>query len=362
MIHIALLGAGLIGIEHARRIAASPNCGLHSVVDPGPAADALAAEHGVPMHRSLDALLAGPLPDAAIIATPNDLHVDHALALIRRGVPVLVEKPVAHTLAAGQALVDAVDTTGVPVLVGHHRRHSAALHLAHQRIQAGALGRLVAVSATVLFHKPAAYFEVDWRRRAGGGPILINLVHEIDTLRWLAGDVVAVQARASSAVRGHEVEDTAAIVLEFASGALGTLVLSDTAAAVRSWEQTSGENPAYARDTSQDCLFLAGTEGSLAVPTMTQWRAQGPASWTVPMHKEALPTPPLDPLQRQIDHFCDVVGGRAVPLVSAADALASLRVTLAVRDSARSGRRITIPALDRAQRSVLEPPTDETPP
>jgi predicted dehydrogenase len=347
MLKIVIVGAGLIGREHAQRVRASAECAqacaLHSLVDPTPAAQVLASELGVPLHATLDDLLAGSLPAAAIIATPNHLHVPQALALVQRGVPVLVEKPVAHTLQAGEELVRAVQHTGVPVLVGHHRRHSAVLGAAHASVQTGELGRLVAVNTTVLFHKPAAYFDAGpWRREAGGGPILINLVHEIDALRWLAGDVKVVQAMASSATRGFAVEDTAAVLIEFSSGALGTLILSDAAAAVRSWEQTSGENPAYARDASQDCIFLAGTRGSLAVPTMTRWLAADAASWNTPMRREQLPVFNQDPLVQQLKHFCAVARREAAPLVSAADALASLRATLAVHEAATTGQRITL--------------------
>ena len=344
MIKIALLGAGLIGREHARRMRAHADCALHSVTDPSAAAADYAAEQGVPRHATLEALLNTPLPDAAIVATPNDLHAVQALALIRRGVPVLIEKPVAHTLAAGDELARAVRDSGVPVLVGHHRRHSAALQQAHACLRAGELGRLVAVNTTVLFHKPDDYFQVGWRSQAGGGPILINLVHEIDTLRWLAGEIVAVQAMASHATRHFAVEDTAGVLLEFANGALGTLILSDTTAAVRSWEQTSGENPAYARDDTQDCLFLAGTRGSLAVPTLTRWTVTTGASWTQPMRRTQLPLSPEDPLRRQLDHFCDVVRGRAEPLVSVDDALASLRATQAVQEAAALGARVLLDA------------------
>jgi predicted dehydrogenase len=344
MLNIALLGAGQIGREHAQRLAGLSEASLHSVVDPSPAGLDLAAAQGVAHHATLEALLAGPLPDAAIIATPNALHVPQALALVRRGVPVLLEKPVAHSLEAGQALVDLLQTSGVPVLVGHHRRHSSVLQAAKACVCSGQLGRLVATCTTVLFHKPAAYFEAAWRRQPGGGPILINLIHEIDALRWLAGDVLAVQAASSNATRHHAVEDSAAVLLEFAGGALGTLIVSDAAASVRSWEQTSGENPAYARDAHQDCLLLAGTRGSLAVPTLTRWRVapgQG-ASWFTPMQQDVLAAPAVDPLLAQLQHFCDVVRGRADPLVSAADALASLRVTLAVHEAAHSGRRVVL--------------------
>lgn len=344
MIRIALLGAGLIGREHGRRIQAQAQCALHSVVDPSEAGRDFAAAMDVPLHSALEQLLAGPLPDAALIATPNALHGPQALALLRRGVPVLIEKPITDTLEAAQDLVRAVRQSGVPVLVGHHRRHGAILRAAHAHIASGALGRLVALNASVLFHKPDDYFAAaPWRTQPGGGPVLINLVHEIDTLRHLAGEINAVQATTSNATRGHEVEDSAAVLLEFSNGALGTLILSDCAAATRSWEQTAGENPAYARDTTQDCLFIAGTRGSIAVPTLHTWHASDAApSWTKPMSTRQLPLEDADPLINQLDHFCDVVRGRSLPLISAEDALGTLQATLAVQRAAQTRARVAL--------------------
>ena len=102
------------------------------------------------------------------------------------------------------------------------------------------LGPIVAVVGTALFYKPDDYFDVGggWRRQPGGGPILLNLIHEVNNLLSLVGDIVRVQAVTSNATRGFPVEDTAAMVFTFANGALGTFLLSDAAASPRSWEQT----------------------------------------------------------------------------------------------------------------------------
>ena len=113
------------------------------------------------------------------------------------------------------------------------------------------------------------YFDVAWRREPGGGPILINLIHDIDNLRFIAGEIAAVQAVTSSARRGFAVEDTAAALLRFRDGALGTVVLSDTVAAPWSWELTAGERTSYSYpQTGQDCYLFAGTNGALAVPSL----------------------------------------------------------------------------------------------
>lgn len=327
---LALVGAGLIGRQHAARIAAEPSVALAAVVDPDPAGRALAAEHGAAWHPDLEGLLAGALPNGAIVATPNRLHVEQSLALVRAGVPVLVEKPIAEDVAAAERLVAAAEAAGVALLVGHHRRHSAVAAAARAAIDGGMLGRVVAVQATCWLAKPPGYFDAAWRREPGAGPVLINLIHDIDMLRHLCGEIVGVQAMASSAVRGFAVEDTAVVLLRFAGGALGTMSVSDTVAAPWSWEFTSGENAAYSR-TGESCYLIGGTEASLSVPQLDVWRHEGRADWWRPIGAERIEVAAVDPLARQIRHFRDVIRGEAAPLVSGRDGLAALRVVAAIQ-------------------------------
>jgi predicted dehydrogenase len=336
-LRLAVAGAGLIGRAHMARIRALAGCELVGLADPAPAAAQTAQEAGVPLYAQLGGLLQAQKPDGVILATPNALHVSGALECVAAGVPTLVEKPVADTLAEAWRLVDAVEASGVPVLVGHHRRHSAILEQARATIESGALGRLVAVTASATFFKPDEYFQAGaWRTQPGGGPILINLVHEIDNLRALIGEIVAVQAFASNATRGFAVEDTVAINLRFANCALGTFMLSDAAASPRSWEQTSGENRSYDRHADQDCYVIAGTRGSLQVPTMRQFVYDGPASWWLPLRRSQQALPEVDPLVRQLEHFCAVIRREVQPRVSVRDATRTLAVTLAVAQAARS--------------------------
>lgn len=343
-LRLGIAGAGLIGRAHWKRMLASRECELTAFADPFPSAGALAAEAGVPLYPDLEAMLAADRLDGVVLATPNALHVPGALACVEAGVPALVEKPVADSLEEAVRLADAVEAAGVPVLVGHHRRHSAILEAARETIASGRLGRLVAVTASATFHKPDDYFDADWRRQKGGGPILINLVHEIDNLRALVGEIVEVQAFGSSATRGHEVEDTVAVNLRFASGALGTLMLSDAAASPRSWEQSSGENADYDHHPDQDCYVIAGTRGSLQVPTMRVFEYLGAASWWNPLVKSRVEIRDIDPLARQLDHFCAVVRREVPPRVTVRDAIRTLAVTLAVDEAARTGLRVAIPS------------------
>jgi len=342
---IAVAGAGLIGQAHIAVIQRSSTCTLSAIVDPSPAAAALAAQMGVPHFPTLDALMQQDKPDGIILATPNPLHVPQALQCIAAGIPVLLEKPIATTVQEAQTLVAEVERTAARVLIGHHRAHSPIMAKARQVVQQGTLGQLVAVMGSATFFKPDHYFaDGPWRTQPGGGPILINMIHEVHNLRMLCGEIVAVQAFGSNATRGFAVEDTVAINLRFASGALGTFLLSDTAACARSWEQTSQENKAYTHYGDEDCYVLTGTRGSLSVPTMRlkTYARDEDRSWWKPFEVGTVGMVREDPLALQMAHFVEVVRGAAAPLVSARDGLANLRVTEAIAEAARSGATITL--------------------
>jgi len=334
-VRLAVVGAGIMGRRHLEAVAETPACQAVAVADPTPAGQAEAGRWNLPCFDDLDALLDGTAVDGVVIATPNALHVPQALVCIDHGLPVLVEKPVADTVDAGQALAEASEAAGIPVLVGHHRRHSPIIAKARDLVQSGALGRLTAVSATWLARKPDGYFDAAWRREAGGGPVLINLIHDVDTLRFVAGEIADVHGMISNAIRGFAVEDTAALLVRFASGALGTILVSDTAVSPWSWELTSGERTSYTFPQSgQDCYLLAGTEASLAVPSLRLWRPDGEPEWHTPFAEARIDITRDDPFIRQANHFADIIRGRAEPILPARDAARTLEVTLAVKEAA----------------------------
>lgn len=342
---IAVAGAGYIGQAHMAAAQAAAGCVLSAVVDPSPAAQAVAERSGVPLYPSIDELLAHDRPDGLVLATPNALHVTQALQCVDAGLPILLEKPLATTVDEGQQLVDAVARTGARVLVGHHRAHSPIMAKARQVVASGQLGRLVAVMGSATFFKPDHYFDDGpWRREPGGGPILLNMIHEVHNLRMLCGEIVAVQAFESRATRGFAVEDTVAINLRFANGALGSFLLSDTAACARSWEQTSQENPAYPSYADEDCYVITGTGGSLSVPTMRlkTYPDAASRSWWKPFEVGTVGLVREDPIRRQMLHFGAVVRGEAEPLVTVHDGLRNLAITEAIATAARSGRVVDI--------------------
>jgi predicted dehydrogenase len=284
-------------------------------------------------------MLSRDRPDGVILATPNTMHASGGLECVRAGVPVLVEKPLADSVAEGTELVEAAEKAQVPLLTGHHRQHSSIMTTAREIVASGRLGRIVAVVGTAMFCKPDDYFETGggWRRQAGGGPVLLNLIHDVNNLMQLAGDIIGVQATASSAIRGYPVEDTAAMVFRFANGALGTFLLSDTAASPRSWEQTSRENRAYAGYGDEDCYHIAGTHGSLSVPTMRVRTFSDARSWHEPLNTSIADVNRTDPLANQVANFAAVIRGEQEPVVTGRAGLDALRVTEAVAEAARRG-------------------------
>jgi predicted dehydrogenase len=343
-VRIAVAGAGLIGKRHIEELDASEAADLAAVVDPFPAGAELAEKYGVARYASLADLFAAGRPDGMILATPNALHGEGGLECVAADVPVLVEKPGGDTVEGALRLVEAGEAAGVPVLTGHHRNYSPIMAKAREIVRSGVLGPIVAVTGTALFHKPDEYFEAggEWRREAGGGPILLNLVHEVNNLLSLVGDVVRVQAVTSNVTRGFAVEDTAAMVFTFANGALGTFLLSDVAASPRSWEQTSQENTAYATHPDEDCYHIAGTDGSLSVPTMRVRTYPAAHSWYEPYASTTAAVDRSDPLANQILHFAQVIRGEARPICSGRDGLRSLKVVDAVQRAAGSGSPVAV--------------------
>jgi predicted dehydrogenase len=343
--HLALCGLGLIGKAHLRVIQNNPHSSLTSIVDPSDGAKQMAFELGVAHFDRLDLAISAGNLDGVILATPNSLHVTQAIECIKSKLPVLVEKPIADQVSQARELVQLSHASGVPVLVGHHRAHSSIMREAVSQVQSGALGRLVCFQGSATFYKNKEYFEQGpWRKQAGGGPLLINMIHEVHNMQMLCGRITSVQTTSSNFIRAHEVEDTVCMALSFESGALGTFMLSDCAASPLSWEHTSAENKAYPHSPLSNCYHLSGTQGTLSIPTMTvhKYPVGTPASWFTPMQVESLAFDQLDPLEVQLAHFLEVIKHQTPPLVSAQNGLDNLIAVNAIIESAKTGQRVRI--------------------
>lgn len=336
-VRVAVAGVGLIGRRHVEAIRHTDGVTLAAIVDPDHRTRSVAE---VPWFPTLAELPAGSV-DGVILATPNGMHVDGGLACVAMGLPVLVEKPLATDVAGARRLVDVAEAHGVAVLTGHHRRHNPLIAAAKAMIESGEIGRVVSVQAMFWLRKPDAYFDVGWRRQPGAGPVFINLIHDIDLLRHLVGEITAVQAITSNVARGFDVEDTAVIVFEFESGALGTANVSDAIPGPWSWELTSGENPVYPQ-TDQACYLIGGDRGSLELPSLGVWSHADGGGWYDPIGVRQGSFEEADPLVRQVEHFAAVIRGDATPLVSGREGLMTLAVIEAITVAARDRRRVIV--------------------
>jgi len=190
--------------------------------------------------------------------------------------------------------------------------------------------------------KPADYYAADWRKRWQAGPILTNLIHEMDLLRYIAGDIGSISAETANSVLGFEKEDTAAIVMRFANDALGTFMLSDQSHSPWSWEQATGENVAFPR-SGKNVMHFMGTEGSLEFPNLRLWTSNADEScWTTELAATDLGGELEDAYINQLQHFAAVINGDEKPRIDAQDATDTLRATLAVYEAAETGQRVVL--------------------
>lgn len=337
---LCVIGGGSIGMRHVEVAATSPRIRLTAVVEPHAPRRAELAALGLPVCATLDEVARDT--SAAIIATPTPDHCASTLAALDRGWPVIVEKPIAATLDEARCLCDAAATRGVALFVGHHRRcHPFA---AAARDAFGELGDLVGIQGLWSLRKHDSYFDLAWHREPGAGPLLTNLSHEIDLLQFLVGEITEVSAILSSARRGLAIEDTAALAFRFASGALGSFLISDAGASPWAFEAATDENPQIAA-SGQDYIRATGTNGALEFPSLTRWRPgrAGEIDWRRPLAREPGPDfARVDPLRAQINRFAAVVaGGQDDVLCTAAEGMAALEITLATAMAGQTGRPAT---------------------
>ncbi len=341
-VSIALIGAGSIGKRHLAALRLSTRCQLVAIADNNSASVSIAEQEGVPFFGNYQHMLDTVKPQGVIVATPTEHHLQPTLAALDASAHVLVEKPVMATLDEATTVINRAADTGYSVLVGHHRRYYGRVEKARALITNGTIGQLVAVTGQWTMKKHDDYYESDWRRDWKAGPILTNLIHDMDSLRYLCGEVSEIIARANSQVLGHEKEDTAAAIITFQSGVLGTFLISDQTASPWSWERATGENAAFP-PTGQNAVKFMGTKASLEFPNLKLWHHDGqPADWLHPMQSMDIETELEDAYIKQADHFADVILGRAAPRASAVDATETLKATLAVLESSRHAKPVML--------------------
>lgn len=341
-VRLGIIGAGAIGRKHAQIIQDTGVAQLVGISDVNAGTQEFAADLAVPYYADYKQLLQELSPEGVIVATPTMSHSEVGLACARNGVNILMEKPIAESLDDARKLVDGAKENGVHLLVGHHRRHNPLIECVKETVNSGRLGKLVGVNVLWMLKKPDEYYESLWRCEPGGGPFLTNLIHDIDNLRYICGEVQRVYAETSSSVRKLVVEDSGSVVLRFESGVVASILVSDCTPSNWSYEQSSGENPFYYR-TDGNCYLFFGTEGSLSFPDMNivHFADKLKTGWQHPLVKTPLKVVPQNPLVVQLNHFCKVIRGKEQAKVTGEEGLRTLAVVRGILDSAKQGTPVT---------------------
>ncbi len=339
---LCVIGGGSIGQRHAEVARDLDGIDLAAVVEPSAERRAALSKMGFPVVASID-----DVPErtkGAVVATPTGDHLASGTAALAQGWAVLVEKPLAGTLADADTLIAVADAAGLPLVTGHHRRCHPFSIAARARLET--LGQLVAVQGLWAVRKHDSYYvEAPWRREKGAGPILSNLSHEIDLLRFISGEITEVGAMVSNTIRGHAVEDTATVTMRFASGALGTFTLTEAGASPWSFEQATGENPSFPR-LGEDTLRLVTTTGALSFPSLDIWSntGGGEIEWRRKLDRMDGPCfDTVDPLAEQMTRFAALAGGAVDEvLATGRDGRRTLSVIETIQSAADAGRVLTV--------------------
>lgn len=343
MIHVGILGGGNISETHARAARETEGVRITAVCGPNrEKAARLGRVYGGAVYERLEDFLSHNPLDAVLVGSPSGLHAEQGIAAARRGLHVLVEKPIDVTAERADALIRECERAGVKLGVFFQDRVAPDVRRLKGMLDAGGLGRPLLASARVRWYRPTEYYASSrWRGTwalDGGGALMNQGVHTVDLLLWLLGDVERVYARAVTALHRIEVEDTVVATLEFACGAVGTL------------EATTAAYPGYPRRVE-----LTGTEGTVILDgdriTATDLRtphADAHAPADAPSEAGANPSatsPVISDVRghrKILEDFVRAVETGGTPLCDGREGRRSVELVEAVYESSRTGRPVSL--------------------
>lgn len=262
-----VIGCGSIGRRHtANLLALGESDILAHDPDPARLAELSRLSPDIVVSEDLEELW-GRDPDVAIVATPTSMHLQHAVEAARRGCALFVEKPLADRLDGLDELLDLVDRGSLATLVGCNLRFHPGLAKVRELVREGAVGRLVSIRAEVGQYLPDWHPHEDYRqgysaRRALGGGVILDAIHEIDYVRWIVGEVDSVACFADH-ISGLEIdtEDVAALLLRFRDGAIGEVHLDYVQRSYSRGSRVVGEQGTILWDFGEGTtrIYRAGT-------------------------------------------------------------------------------------------------------
>lgn len=343
-----LIGAGVAAELHVPAMRAVPAVEVTAIadVDTGRAKVLADRLHIPEVYENTDALLENAAVDALAILSPHHLHLPAVRAAVRKRKHVLVEKAIAHTVEAADAMIELCQTGGVTLGGIFQYRFTPAARALKEAVLSGRLGRIFLASVSVKLHRtPDYYARAPWRGRkeeAGGGVLMIQAIHTLDLLLWTMGMPRRVLARTATAAHTVAVEDVAVGVLEYPDGCLAVLQATTSAVPENPPElQIHGDRGTAATcDNRGNLLFWSSTvdrPASLA----DRWRtiASEYCEQAVDVPRQAT----TDPHAENIRDFVNAVHDGRPPLVDGAEARKAVLVAGALYRSAELGTWVMLP-------------------
>lgn len=321
-----LLGVGMMGRHHARVLREVEGVDLVAIADPS--GDPHGVAGGLPVHTDIDALIDADI-DIAVVAVPTRFHEDAALKLAAAGVHTLVEKPIAHTLEAGERMVEAFASAGLVGAVGHIERFNPALQELRRRLEAGELGAVYQVVTRRQGPFPSRIADVGVAKDLAS--------HDVDLSAWVVqSDYVRVFAQAAFK-SGREFEDMITITGRTASGVIVNNIVNWLSPMKERLTVVTGEKGAFVADTSTgDLTFYANGTIPMQWESMSNFR--GVSEGDVTRYAFAK----REPLLVEHEAFRDAVVGERSDVVTMAEGLRTLTVVEAALDSSRSGESVSL--------------------
>jgi predicted dehydrogenase len=352
---VGLIGCGKVGQIHAAALRGIEEAELTAVCDVNAErARAFAERYGTHGYSDVDTLLREGKVEAVVIGTPHPLHATPAVRAAEAGVHVLVEKPLAATLADCDAMLAAANKAGVLLSVISQRRLYEPVRRMKEAIDAGKIGRPALGVFTMYSWRDPAYYQSDpWRGRwdtEGGGVLVNQSPHQLDLLRWFMGPVAEVSGYWANVNHPTvEVDDTAVAVLRFRNGGLGAIVTSVAQKpGIYTKVHIHGTNGAsIGVETDRGATFIAGMT-AIAEPPLNDL-------WTIPGEERLLATFLTEDRARftqidatthyhrlQIQDFLRAVREGRPPFVTGEDGRAVVELFTAIYRSNREGRPVTL--------------------
>ena len=338
-INFAIVGCGMVSRLHLAAIREIDDARLVGVYDAdGAAAQKVAAEQGVKVYPSYDALLADSDVDAVCICTPSYLHAEHARQALKAGRHVLVEKPLALTTEDCDSLIRLAEERGVQIGVVSQLRFSPAVRCVKQALTKGLLGRLTRADLYMKYYRTQEYYDTGaWRGtwdKDGGGALMNQGIHGVDLLLYLMGPVSSIYAQYGTLAREIEVEDTLSAVMTYQGGALGVIEASTA-----DWPGTPRRieiNGEYGRIVlEEDRMVTFQVEGEDAYQ-LNEQAAGGAAS-----HNNPGAVNPAGHCE-QLKNFISAVRGDTALLVDARAGRAAVALVLAAYRSQKQGKPVAV--------------------